>query len=106
MYKLVFFVPEQYKEQVKQAAFDAGAGHYQNYDCCSWETEGTGQFKPLSASQPFVGEQNKLETVSEYRVEMVCEDQVIKAVLQAMLAAHPYEAPAYDVCKIKDINDF
>ena len=106
MYKLVFFVPEQQKEQVKQAAFDAGAGRYQNYDCCSWETLGSGQFKPLSGSQPFVGEQNQVETVSEYRVEMVCEAQDIKAVLQAMLAAHPYETPAYDVWKIKDINDF
>jgi len=55
MYKLVFFVPENHKEAVKQAVFDQGAGRYEGYDCCSWETLGSGQFKPLSGSQPFIG---------------------------------------------------
>ncbi|RKZ99564.1 MAG: NGG1p interacting factor NIF3, partial [Gammaproteobacteria bacterium] len=63
MYKLVFFVPENHKEAVKQAVFDQGAGRYEGYDCCSWETLGTGQFKPLSGSQPFIGQQDQIKTV-------------------------------------------
>jgi hypothetical protein len=38
-----------------------------------------------------------LEAVAEYRVEMVCEDALIKAVVLALRRAHPYEEPAYDV---------
>ena len=106
MYKLTFFVPESHKEAVKQAIFAQGAGRYDGYDCCSWETLGNGQFKPLSGSQPFIGQQDKVEIVAEYRVEMICADENIKSVLQALIAAHPYETPAYDVQSIKMLDDF
>lgn len=106
MYKLTFFVPESHKEAVKQAIFAQGAGRYDGYDCCSWETLGNGQFKPLSGSQPFIGQQEKVEIVAEYRVEMICADESIKSVLQALIAAHPYETPAYDVQSIKMLDDF
>lgn len=106
MYKLVFFVPESHKESVKQAVFAAGAGRYQAYDSCSWETLGTGQFKPLSGSQPFIGEQDKVETVAEYRVETICSDENIKAVLTALVDVHPYETPAYEVWPVKTLDNF
>ncbi|RKZ97079.1 MAG: NGG1p interacting factor NIF3 [Gammaproteobacteria bacterium] len=106
MYKLVFFVPENHKEAVKQAVFDQGAGRYEGYDCCSWETLGTGQFKPLSGSQPFIGQQDQIKTVIEYRVEMICAGKHIKAVLQALIRAHPYETPAYEVQSIRTLDDF
>ena len=106
MYKLVFFVPASHKEKVKQAVFDQGAGQYDGYDCCSWESMGQGQFKPLTNSQPFIGKPNSLQTVEEYRVEMICADDKIKAVLEALITAHPYEVPAYDVQKVYFLDDF
>lgn len=106
MWKLVFFVPESHKEQVKAAIFAAGAGHYDTYDSCSWETVGTGQFRPLAGSQPFIGKQDEVELVPEYRVETICSDERIKAVLQALLKAHPYETPAYEVWSVKTLADF
>jgi len=104
--KLVFFVPESHKESVKQAVFEQGAGRYEGYDCCSWETKGVGQFKPLSGSQPFIGQQDEIETIEEYRVEMICSEQNIKAVLVALIQAHTYETPAYNVQSIKTLDDF
>jgi hypothetical protein len=106
VYKLVFFVPESHKEAVKQAIFARGAGRYDGYDCCSWETLGSGQFKPLSGSRPFIGQQDQIETVAEYRVEMICSDDVVKTVIEALILAHPYETPAYEVWSIKTLNDF
>ena len=44
--------------------------------------------------------------MAEYRVEMICADENIKSVLQALIAAHPYETPAYDVQSIKRLDDF
>jgi hypothetical protein len=38
-----------------------------------------------------------VEQVPEYRVEMVCDQQHIKSVVEALLEAHPYEEPAWDV---------
>jgi hypothetical protein len=88
---------------VKQAVFSAGAGRYDGYDSCSWETLGTGQFRPLSGSKPFIGQQDKIETVPEYRVETICEEKFIKPVLNALLEAHPYETPAYEVWSIETL---
>lgn len=97
MYKLSFYVPESHVEVVKLAAFNAGAGRIGDYDSCCWQVIGQGQFRPLEGSDPFLGKQGAVETVAEYRVEMVCAPEHIHAAVDAMLAAHPYEEPAWDV---------
>lgn len=97
MYKLVFFVPESHLEVVKEAVFEVGAGRVGRYDRCCWQVLGDGQFRPLSGSSPFQGEENLLEQVREYRVELVCQDELIQDAIRALLEAHPYEEPAYDV---------
>ena len=97
MVKLSFFVPIDHKEAVKLAVFAAGAGRIGNYEQCSWEVEGRGQFLPLDGADPFLGKPGQLETVQEFKVEMVCDDEEIKSVLQALKQAHPYEEPAYEV---------
>lgn len=96
MYKLCFFVPESHLETVKQSIFEAGAGRIGDYDQCCWQIRGQGQFRPLSGSQPFIGESNTLETVEEYRVEMVCADDMVQNAVSALRQAHPYEEPAFD----------
>ena len=97
MYKLCFYVPETHLEDVKHAVFAAGAGQVGNYDSCSWQVLGEGQFRPLAGSLPFLGQEGAVETVAEYRVEMVCAAQYISAAVKAMIAAHPYEEPAWNV---------
>jgi hypothetical protein len=102
MYKICFYVPDNAVEIVKQALFAAGAGRIGNYDSCCWQVLGSGQFRPLENSNPAIGKTGKVETVSEYRVEMVCEDRIIKDVVEALRQSHPYEEPAYDVVKLED----
>ena len=101
MYKLSFYVPESHAEVVKHACFDAGAGRIGDYDSCAWQVLGQGQFRPLPGSSPFIGEHDQLQYVAEYKVEMVCEASSIRAVVQALIDAHPYEEPAYDVCRLE-----
>ena len=102
MYKFSFFVPPEYAENVKQAVFDAGAGKVGNYSECSWESLGTGQYRPLSDSQPFKGECHKLEHVQELKVEMVCLESLMQEVIKVFKQVHPYEEPAYEVIKLCD----
>lgn len=102
MYKLIVYVPEDYLEPVKTAMFKAGAGRIGNYEHCCWQLKGQGQFKPIAGSQPFIGEQDALETVEEYKVELVCESSIIKEVVAALKSAHPYEEPAYQVLEVLD----
>lgn len=102
MFKLIFFVPDSALEVVKNAVFEAGAGHQGDYDQCAWQTKGEGQFRPLKGSQPYIGELNQLERVAEYRVETLVDEEVITAVVQALKQAHPYEEPAYEVIRLED----
>ncbi len=98
MYQLIFYVPSSHTESVKQALFTAGAGRIGSYDCCSWQTDGVGQFRPLKGSKPFLGQENLIERVAEVKVEMVCAPEHLAAALSALRLSHPYETPAYFVC--------
>lgn len=106
LYHLFVYVPIETAETVKEALFSAGAGKYEHYDQCCWEGEGTGQFRPLSGSNPAIGKQNSLEKVEEVKIEMICEGKKIKEVLHALKKSHPYEEPAYGVIEIKTLEDF
>ena len=75
--------------------FEAGAGRVGNYDCCAWQTRGEGQFRPLDGSTPFLGNQGQIETVIEYKLELVCEEPCLKAVIAALKRAHPYDEVDY-----------
>lgn len=106
MYQLCFYVPETHLEAVKTALFAAGAGQFNDYGQCSWQVRGEGQFRPLAGSQPFLGETGRTEKVVEYKVEMVCSELLVKEVILTLLRVHPYEQPAYSVCKILTLEDF
>lgn len=98
--QIIFYVPEKEAEQVKLAMFQAGAGRVGNYSHCSFESKGLGQFLPLNGAKPAIGKVGDLETVPELKVEMVCEEVLIKDVILAMKKAHPYETPAYSVIQM------
>lgn len=99
MIHISFYVPIKDAEKVKNAMFQAGAGRVGNYDYCSFETKGTGQFRPLSGSRPAIGAEGTLEMVEELKVDMVCEDNVVREVIAALKKSHPYETPAYYAIK-------
>ena len=98
--KITVFVPEPDAERVRNAMSSAGAGALGSYDSCSFTTPGEGRFRPLSGASPTIGKVGDLETVAEARIEMVVERSLRGAVVAAMLAAHPYETPAYDVVEL------
>lgn len=105
MYLLSFYVPETHLEQVKSALFESGAGQIGNYQSCSWEVKGQGQFQPMEGSDPFIGASGKVEKVMEYKVEMVCDSEQVKMVVEALIRAHPYETPAYHLQSVMTLDD-
>ncbi len=101
MYKLCVYIPASHLDVVKQALFDAGAGRIGDYDSCCWQVAGQGQFRPLAGANPFIGAQGQIEFVEEYKVELVCRDDVVAAAVAALKQAHPYEEPAYQVWRLE-----
>lgn len=102
MINLCFFVPPEALEAVKSAVFAAGAGRMGQYDQCCWQCEGRGQFRPLNGSDPYLGQAGQLETVVEYKVELVCADERLRDVIAALRKAHPYEEPAFQTYRLLD----
>ncbi|BAL81218.1 Nif3-like dinuclear metal center hexameric protein [Caldisericum exile] len=100
VYKVVTYVPKDFEEKVRIAMFESGAGHIGNYDECSFNIEGIGTFRPLENANPFIGERNKRESVSEVRIEVVVRERELLKVLSKLKQSHPYEEPAIDVFEI------
>ncbi|WLR49869.1 Nif3-like dinuclear metal center hexameric protein [Bacillus tianshenii] len=103
--KIVVFVPEEQADRVRQAIGDAGAGHIGNYSHCSFNTPGTGMFLPGEGTDPFIGKQGEIEHVNEVKVETIVPKSQVNKVLRAMLKAHPYEEPAYDIYPLENTGE-
>jgi len=102
--KVVTFCPSKYTEKVQQAMFNAGAGNIGNYDNCSYLGKGIGTFRAMEGSTPFVGKKNMIHNEEEYRIETIVPDFNLKNVIVAMIEAHPYEEPAYDLYSLNNTN--
>jgi hypothetical protein len=89
------YVPVTHLDIVKEAISAAGAGKLGAYDSCIWHTLGTGQFRPLEGSNPFLGQQGVVEKVQEAKIECLVDQAIIEDVVTAMKKAHPYETVAY-----------
>ena len=102
--KLVTFVPIPNIESVKQALFNAGAGHLGNYSDCAFTVKGEGQFTPNSKSNPTIGTKNTNEKVNELRVEVLVPNHLSNQVINALKKAHPYEEVAYYISSLNNKN--
>jgi dinuclear metal center YbgI/SA1388 family protein len=100
--KLTTYVPTADADRVRQALGRAGAGVIGDYDSASFSSAGEGRFRPLAGAQPHIGEVGRLEVVEEVRIECVLPRAARARVVGALLAAHPYEEPAYDVVELAD----
>ena len=96
-HKLVWFVPREALERTRNAVFAAGAGRIGDYERCSWYTAGTGTFLGGADTDPSVGEPGREERVAELRVETVVPAERARAVVDALIDAHPYEEVAFEL---------
>jgi hypothetical protein len=96
-WRLVTFVPPRHLDRVVSALVAAGAGRIGNYSACSFRSEGMGTFLPEAGAAPAVGEVGKLTEVAEIRLEMRVGSSERDSAVAALLEAHPYEEPAFDI---------
>ena len=99
--KFVTFVPEPAAPALLEAVAAAGAGEIGLYTHCSFQSAGFGTFRPGVGANPTAGAVGKVNHEPELRVEFVAGSGTQDAVAAALVAAHPYEEPAYDVFERK-----
>lgn len=98
--KLAVFVPAGHADKMVKALDRAGAGAIGNYSGCTFRSRGVGTFRCGPGTKPFQGKPGSWEEADEYRLETVFGEMCLDKILAAMLAAHPYEEPAYDVYSV------
>ena len=101
--KLVVTVPLTHADIVRDSMGKAGAGRLGNYSYCSISSRVTGRFKPEEGATPHIGEIAQLETVEEERIEVVLPRTILKEVVEAIKAVHPYEEVSIDVYPLESI---
>lgn len=94
-------VLEKDAHQVKRALFEAGAGEVGDYQECTFEIIGTGQFRPVEDANPTEGEVDELYRDSELRVEFVAPRRIRGKLIATLRSAHPYEEPAFDIVELQ-----
>ena len=67
---------------------------------------GAGSFHALDGANPFAGEVGEDHVENEVRVEVLVNKARCSAVIAAMLAAHPYEEPAFDVIPLENADRY
>ena len=97
MFKLTTFVPGEAVDAVREAIAEAGGGVIGNYTHCSFQSPGTGAFKPEPGAEPYVGKVGELKKVAEFRLEMLVAEDRLHDAISALIASHPYDEVAYDV---------
>lgn len=99
--KLVTFVPEENAPDLREALWESGAGFIGNYDHCSFEILGTGRFRPLQGSKPFIGSQGEDENINELRIETVVPLEGYSDLVAKIKKFHPYEEPVIDAYQLQ-----
>lgn len=103
-FKVTVFIPKDSADKVAEAMFSAGGGVIGEYSKCSFRTDGTGSFLGSENSNPAVGKAMSFEKAEETRLELIADSWNLNGIIKAMIKAHPYEEPAYDIYPLKNLN--
>lgn len=100
--KVIIYIPKGHEKKVFDAVMAAGAGHIGNYSSCSFKTEGIGTFIPEADTNPFIGQPGEFEEVEEVKLGTIVPQSLLNKVIKALIKAHPYEEPAYDIMPLEN----
>ena len=102
--QLTTYVPKENATALLEQLYKAGAGALDNYDQCSFVTDGIGSFRGNENSQPYLGKPMIREEVEEVRLNLVFQKHLEGKILQTLFENHPYEAVAFEVHSIDNQN--
>lgn len=96
-FKVQVNCPIEAVDEVRLAIGEAGGGRIGKYSHCAFVTTGTGYFLPLEGADPAIGTVGEIAQVAEAKIEFVCFENTLKAVIAAIQKVHPYEEVPIEV---------
>ncbi len=93
---VVVYVPAAHTEAVRVAMCDAGAGTVDDghYDRVTYVSRCTEHYRVLDRAGEQAGCAGTEHESEQDRIEAICRRDRIGAVIEAIVAAHPYQTPA------------
>ena len=104
--KIEVTIPLESVDKVRKSILDEGAGVIGNYTHCSMSTKCVGTFMPIGNANPYIGEKNKLEFVEEEKLEIMCDVNIVKKIIEKIRDVHPYEEPAINIIPLLNEKSF
>ena len=102
--KLEIFIPESHLPVLQQALREADAGHIGSYDSCLSYSPVTSCWRPLTGSEPYLGQVGALSTEPELKVEVTCRREKLDETLRAVKAVHLYEEPVINLIRLYQVG--
>ncbi len=99
-FKLEIFIPETHFTDLRKALQSVDAGHIGNYDCCLSYSRVIGTWRPLTGTDPFIGEEGKISEEEELKVEVTISGSRLDETITAIKEVHPYEEPVINVIEL------
>ena len=96
-FKLEIFIPETHFRELQKALQEVDAGHIGNYDSCLSYSKVIGTWRPLSGTNPYIGEKGKISEELEIKVEVTIKAVNLDKTLAAIKVVHPYEEPVINI---------
>lgn len=100
--KIIVTVPSTHADVARKSLGDAGAGVFGNYSHCSITTKVIGRWLAHDGANPHFGGVGTLESVEEEKIEVVCDKEKAKEIIEAVRKVHPYDEPTFDVFPLLD----
>lgn len=104
--EIIVTMPKEHVEEIRNAICKAGAGVMGKYTFCTISSNIVGTFIPSEDANPYIGENNKMEYVEEIKLEVICEVEKVKEIIDIIKQVHPYEEPGIDIIPLLSIEDF
>ncbi|MDY6084062.1 MAG: divalent cation tolerance protein CutA [Dialister sp.] len=91
--KVEIFIPESHLPLLEEALRSVDAGHIGQYDSCLSYAPVTGTWRPLSGTNPYLGQEGTVSREQELKVEVTIRKENWEKTKAAVKKAHPYEEP-------------
>lgn len=105
-YKVQVFIPEANLTDFKSKLSKYGLAQEGDYEYCFFQSQGTGQFKPVNGANPYLGTMNEIESVNEMKLEFMISEQQQQLAIDLINQYHPYETPVYDLIQLTREADY
>ena len=96
-FKMEIFIPKDYLNELRKELAKVNVGIIGNYHNCMSISKVVGTWTPVDGANPFEGEIGELSIEEEYKIEIVCNENVVKDAIKVLNRIHPYEEPVYNI---------